>query len=186
MLLRWSDTLITSERLVLAPPAKSDFEDWARVRTDSREHLVPWEPVWPQDAHSKADWNRRMRAWRRGWKDGHARIFLIRRIEDNTLVGGVSMTNIRRWPALSANLGYWLAADLQGQGYMGEGVQAICTWAFDVLGLWRVEAGTLPENSRSRAVLEGCGFVEEGYAKAYLEIAGARRDHVLYGLVREA
>lgn len=182
--MRWSDTLIATERLVMQPPKETDFRDWAEMRTRSREHLECWEPVWPDNAHSRADWNRRRKAWRKGWKSGQARVFLMRRLEDRAMVGGVSLTNIRQWPAESASLGYWLGDDHQGNGYMREGVAGVCDWALGVLGLQRIEAGTLPENTRSRSVLESVGFKEEGYAAAYLEIAGKRRDHVLYGLVR--
>jgi [ribosomal protein S5]-alanine N-acetyltransferase len=178
------DTLIASERLVLEPPRKSDFEDWAALRTASRAHLEPWEPVWPGDANSKADWARRLKAWNAAWKSAQAYVFLIRRISDNTLIGGASLTHVRTWPASSASLGYWLGADFEGSGYMREAVIAMTAWGFDRLGLWRIDAGTLAENYRSRKVLETAGFEEEGYARGYLEIAGERRDHVLFGLVR--
>ena len=41
-----------------------------------------------------------------------------------------------------------------------------------------------PENARSAAVLERLGFAREGFAKGYLYIDGAWRDHVLTALVR--
>ncbi|KCZ93884.1 acetyltransferase [Hyphomonas johnsonii MHS-2] len=184
MVIAMRDTLITSERLVLMAPRRADFEDWSSIRTASRSHLEPWEPRWPTDANSKADWTRRLRAWTVAWKEGRAYVFLIRRVSDNALVGGASLTHVRAWPASSASLGYWLGADFEGQGYMREAVSTLCGWAFGRLGLWRIEAGTLAENDRSRQVLESVGFTEEGYARAYLEIAGERRDHVLFGLVR--
>jgi [ribosomal protein S5]-alanine N-acetyltransferase len=178
------DTLIATERLVLAAPRKTDYDDWAAIRTINREHLEPWEPLWPGDANSKADWARRLKAWSAAWKARQAYVFLIRTIADHTLIGGASLTHVRTWPASSASLGYWLGADFEGEGYMRESVTALCNWAFAELGLWRIEAGTLAENNRSRNVLEATGFEEEGYARAYLEIAGERRDHVLFGLVR--
>ena len=57
--------------------------------------------------------------------------------------------------------------------------------AFGELGLHRIEAGTVPHNVRSRAVLERNGFVRFGYAPAYLKIAGEWRDHVLYQALSE-
>ena len=65
-----------------------------------------------------------------------------------------------------------------------ESVKAVCDWALSELQLHRVEAGILASNLRSRKVLEACGFLEEGHAKEYLEIAGVRRDHVLFALTR--
>ena len=178
------DTLIATPRLVLAPARKSDFADWAKLRRDSRAYIEPWEPLWPSDALSRRDWTRRLSAWTTAWKAGTAYIFLTRRQSDNALVGGLSFTQVKPWPADSASLGYWQGAGFEGQGYMREAVSAACQWAFNDLGLWRIEAGIVPENARSRRVLEGTGFAEEGRAAAYLEIAGTRRDHILFGLVR--
>ena len=178
------DTVIVSARLVIEPARKKDFEDWSGLRKRSRKHLQPWEPTWPKDANSRADWARRLQAWKNGWKSGRAYVFMIRRLKDGKLVGGISLTNVRGWPANSASLGSWLGQDHQGQGLMQEGVGAVCDWAFRELHLYRVEAGILASNLRSRKVLETNGFREEGHAKEYLEIAGVRRDHVLFALVR--
>jgi len=56
--------------------------------------------------------------------------------------------------------------------------------AFGELGLHRVEAGTLRHNVRSQRVLERNGFVQFGVAPAYLNIAGAWQDHILYQVVK--
>lgn len=178
------DTVIAAERLVLMAPRKSDYEDWAALRTVSRAYLEPWEPSWPADALSRKDWHRRVAAWTKAWKAGTGYVFLIRRLSDNALLGGASLTQVRGWPANSASLGYWMGEPHAGQGYMKEAVKALCTWAFPMLNLARIEAGIVPENDRSRGVLEGTGFAEEGRASAYLEIAGVRRDHILFALVR--
>lgn len=179
-----AQTLITSDRLVLSPARKSDYQDWAKLRRDSRTHLEPWEPSWGEDALSMADWKRRVKAWNAGWRAGRAFIFLARKIETGELVGGVSLSNVRPWPAQMGSVGYWLGQEATGFGYMSEALGAVCYWAFQTLQLERVEAGCLVENSRSRAVLERLGFTEEGLARAYLEIAGKRQDHLLYGLVK--
>ena len=178
------ETLVTTERLVLVPPFKADYAEWADLRERSRAHLEPWEPVWPDDVHSKADWARRLKAWHHGWRKGRAYIFLIRRQNDNRLVGGVSITNVRTWPSQAANMGYWIGAPYEGNGYMREAVGTLCAWAFEILDLWRIEAGTLPGNERSQRVLTSVGFEREGFARDYLEIAGKREDHILFALVR--
>ena len=63
------------------------------------------------------------------------------------------------------------------------GVKAVCRFAFQQLGLHRVEAACLPQNAPSAALLLKAGFEEEGYAKAYLKIDGDWRDHRLFGLL---
>lgn len=180
------DTVIVSRRVVLEPPRKKDFKDWAALRKKSRAHLEKWEPAWPKDANSKADWGRRVQSWKAGWSSRRAYVFLLRLLDDRRLIGGVSLTNVRSWPSNTASLGYWLGEEFEGQGYMQEGVAAVCEWAFSDLNLSRIEAGIIASNLRSRRVLESNGFEEEGHAKAYLEIAGKRRDHILFGLVRPA
>lgn len=178
------DTVIPAERLALMAARRSDYEDWAALRKESRDYLEPWEPSWPSDALSRKDWQRRVNVWTKAWKAGTGYVFLIRRHSDNALLGGASLTQVRPWPANSASLGYWMGEPYAGQGYMREAVQTLCTWAFPMLNLARIEAGIVPENDRSRRVLEGTGFAEEGRASAYLEIAGQRRDHILFALVR--
>jgi ribosomal-protein-alanine N-acetyltransferase len=52
------------------------------------------------------------------------------------------------------------------------------------LRLHRIEAACIPENAPSIALLERNGFQREGYARGFLRINGAWRDHLLFGLVQ--
>jgi ribosomal-protein-alanine N-acetyltransferase len=58
----------------------------------------------------------------------------------------------------------------------------VVAYAFDDVGLHRVEAACQPDNAPSKRVLEKVGFTLEGEAKAYLKINGAWRDHLLWGV----
>lgn len=174
------DTEIRTARLFLRAPEKRDYLAWSEGRRQSREHLERWEPKWPADALSREDWARRLRVWKTAWREDRAYVFLVWDNSNDTLLGGASITNVRRGPAQAASLGYWLLGHATGQGFMREAVDALCRWCFDTLMLERIEAGTLPENLKSQRVLEACGFIEEGIAISYLEINGQRRDHVLF------
>lgn len=174
--------IFNTARLNIRPPLKSDYEAWFAVRDASRDHLVPWEPTWSYDALSPDDWQRHMRGWKEAWAQDRAYAFFIWLGDE--LVGGMTFSNVRRGPALMTNLGYWQGAKHQGNGYMREAVNAGCLWVFHVLGLERIEAGTLAENERSKSLLRSLGFREEGVAREYLQINGKRHDHVLFGLVR--
>lgn len=179
------ETGLFTDRLLIRAPERQDYAAWAEGRAASRAHLEPWEPRWPSDALSREDWTRRLRAWRTSWREDRAYIFLIFSRDEERLLGGISVANVRRGPAQMATLGYWLLHNAIGAGYMSEAVERICQWCFFSLGLARLEAGTLPENLRSRSVLERCGFLKEGRARAYLEINGRRQDHILYARIRE-
>lgn len=80
-------------------------------------------------------------------------------------------------------IGYSLAADAQGHGYMVEAVRGAVAYAFRELRLHRVMANYMPHNRRSGAVLRRAGFTVEGYARDYLRIDGRWEDHVLTAIV---
>lgn len=174
---------VETERLALKPVASRDYEAWANLRSYSIEHLRRWEPAWPEDAHSRDDWRRRLFVWNDLKKSGRGYILHIWRKTDKALLGAVSLTNIQFPPISTARLGYWLGAEHTGHGYMREAVQAACNWAHRELEIVRIEAATLPENEPSQAVLENAGFEKEGFARSYLQICGERRDHILYALI---
>ena len=72
-----------------------------------------------------------------------------------------------------------------GRGYMSEAVRLLLSFAFDTLGLHRVEAACLPHNRASRRLLAKLGFREEGLARRYLCINGRWQDHVTHAILRD-
>jgi [ribosomal protein S5]-alanine N-acetyltransferase len=175
---------LETERLVLRPPLQRDFEAWARLRRDSRAFLVPWEPSWSRD-HLTARAYRNRVAWaERVIRSGDALpLFLVERA-GGELVGGLTLSNVRRQPAQAASLGYWIGEPFARRGFMSEALNAVRDHAFTQLDLSRLEAACLPENLPSRRLLERCQFKYEGVAQAYLQINGRWRNHVLYASLR--
>lgn len=176
--------LIRTDRLILRPPKMDDHPDWVRIRRDSRSFLEPWEPVWAQDHFTRGAFRARVGWAKSAIRDGRAVPFFMVRREDSTLLGAITIDNIRRGPAQMCSVGYWISAHATRQGYMTEALTAVCDYAFKELELSRLEAGCLPENTASRALLERCGFKYEGVAQSYLQIAGRWRNHVLYANLR--
>ncbi len=80
------------------------------------------------------------------------------------------------------SVGYWCGLPFTRHGHTLAAVKALVGFSFRSLALHRLEAACLPHNDPSRRLLNKAGFVEEGYAKAYLKINGVWRDHVLFGL----
>ncbi|WP_101067419.1 GNAT family N-acetyltransferase [Roseovarius salinarum] len=175
---------IETERLTLRLPALSDFRDWSSLRRQSAEFLVPWEPTWAPDHLTRKAFTNRVYWAQRAITQGTAMpLFLIRR-DDNVLLGAITLDNIRRGPAQSGTLGYWIGAPHARRGYMRETIRAVVHYAFTRLDLSRVEAACLPENTASRGLLEKSGFKYEGVAQSYLQINGRWRTHVLYAALR--
>ena len=94
-----------------------------------------------------------------------------------------NFTNIVKGPFQACNLGYSVAKTREGHGIMTAVVKKGIEIMFKEYGLHRIMANYMPGNARSARLLERCGFVREGYAKAYLKIAGRWEDHVLTSLV---
>lgn len=171
------------KRLYLRRPRVADFEEWAALRAQSRGFLTPWEPTWPRDALSEDSFRRRVRRASQEWRDEAGYGLFLVRLNDEALLGGITIGSVRRGVAQAATLGYWLGAPHARQGYMTEAVHCALGFGFERLGLHRIEAACLPNNVASRGLLLKCGFREEGVAREYLKIAGRWTDHLLFGIL---
>lgn len=169
----------------LRPPRMADFAEWAALRARSRDFLQPWEPTWPVDDLSRAAFRRRLSAYARDIELGQGYPFFIFRAEDDALVGGVTLSNVRRGVAQAVTLGYWVGAPHARMGYVSRAVRTVTRFCFERLRLHRIEAACLPSNVPSRDLLLKVGFSLEGKASAYLKINGAWADHLLFGLVSD-
>jgi ribosomal-protein-alanine N-acetyltransferase len=167
----------------LRPHRLSDFTEWAALRQESRAFLQPWEPTWPVDDLTRGAYRRRLTAYAQDFDRGVAYPFLVFAKEDGAMVGGITLSNVRRGVAQMGSIGYWVGASFTRRGHTLSAVQAITRFAFQRLGLHRVEAACIPTNIASRGVLLKAGFVHEGLARDYLRIDGVWRDHLLFGLV---
>ncbi|MEM7188650.1 MAG: GNAT family protein [Pseudomonadota bacterium] len=176
---------LESDRLILRPPNARDFTAWSALRRDSRAFLSPWEPTWSPDHLTLRAFRNRVVWADRMIRQGDALPLLMVLQDSDEIVGGITLSNIRRTPAQSGTLGYWTGAQHARQGYMAEAISRLRTHAFAEMGLSRLEAACLPENAPSRKLLEKCLFKYEGVAQAYLQINGRWRNHVLYASLRE-
>ncbi len=177
--------VVRGNGLTLRPPVMSDYTQWAEIRARSREHLVRWEPEWPRDELTRSAFRRRLRHYAREAREDLGYAFLIFEGPGETIVGGVTLTNVRRGVTQAAAIGYWLGVDKTGRGLMTRAIKALIPFTFEELRLHRIEAACMPDNRASICVLERCGFRHEGLARNYLKINGAWRDHLLYALIQE-
>jgi [ribosomal protein S5]-alanine N-acetyltransferase len=177
---------LAGEGVVLRTPQVTDYAEWAALREQSREFLTPWEPTWPADDLSRSAFRRRIRRYAEDLRTDQGYAFLIARSLDDTMVGGLTLANIRRGVAQAGSLGYWMGQPYARQGYMTAAVRAVIPFAFATLRLHRLEAACIPTNAGSIRLLERTGFVREGYARGYLCINGIWQDHLLYGRLKDS
>ena len=171
---------IAGDGVSLRVPQSGDHAEWAALREASREFLTPWEPIWPSDDLTRSAFRRRLKRYADDQRADLAYAFLIFRSDDNAMVGGLTLANIRRGVAQAGSIGYWVGAPFARQGCMTAAVRALIPFCFRTLRLHRLEAACIPGNIASVALLEKTGFTREGYARNYLCINGVWQDHLLY------
>jgi ribosomal-protein-alanine N-acetyltransferase len=174
---------IATERTLLhllAPQNAHLARDYHEV---NRQHLEPWEPQRAADFHSEASFSSMAERSHGAFLAGtEVKLIAVDRASGK-MVASCSFTNIVRGPLQACHMGYSVARPLQGRGLMHEVASASIRYMFDVQGLHRIMANHMPSNVRSESLLARLGFEREGYARAYLKIAGQWQDMVLNSLI---
>jgi len=181
-------TQLRSSRLTLRPPRTGDAERLQDALLANSAHLAPWQPAASGDpsARSTARVRAAIEEQRRAWREDRGYALLILAAgRDAPVIGKLELGGVQRGPFNNAYLGYWIAVAHQGQGLMTEAVGLALRFAFEDVGLHRVQAAVMPRNAASLRVLDKSGFRREGLAERYLEIAGRWEDHVLHAITRE-
>jgi RimJ/RimL family protein N-acetyltransferase len=109
------------------------------------------------------------------------RLYPLLIVEEQTIVGGASLTNYDPLRA-RVEIGYWLLTEGRGRGIATRVARALAMHAF-YIGLERVEAVVRPANVASIRVLERAGFTREGLLRSLLPHEGGRADAFLYSLL---
>ena len=100
-------------------------------------------------------------------------------------VGELTLSSIQRGPFQSASIGYWVDQAWAGQGLVPEAVVVTLRFAFEMLGLHRVEISIITRNAASRRVVEKLDLRVEGVSERFLEIDGEWEDHLRYAMTAE-
>ncbi|HZQ40808.1 MAG TPA: GNAT family protein [Rhizomicrobium sp.] len=177
--------VIRGQGIYLRYPRIGDYLAWARLRGESREFLTPWEPVWADDELTRGAFRRRIKRYQKETRLDSAYVFFVLRQSDDALLGGCTLSNVRRGVTQCCTLGYWIGAKFARQGYMTNAVKALVPFVFKTLGLHRIEAACLVDNEASKNLLARTGFRQEGLARRYLLINGQWADHLLFALLKE-
>ena len=170
---------LQTDRLLLRPITHADvpalygiFSDPAVVRYWSRPAM-----------HDLMQARRLVSDIRKGYRTGGVLQLGLTLRDTGTLVGTCTLFAFHP-SSRRAELGYALAHAHWGQGYMNEALVRLLAYAFDDLGLHRLEADIDPANDASARTLLRLGFVREGLLRERWIVGDTISDSEIYGLLR--
>jgi len=100
-------------------------------------------------------------------------------------IGEVNISAVQRGPFQNAYVGYWIDQQQAGRGYMPEALVLVFRFAFDDIGLHRLQINVIPRNGPSNRVAQKLKLRNEGVAERYFEINGVWEDHLRYAITSE-
>lgn len=174
---------IVGDRIVLRPWHDGDAAAFYALVDRSREHIKRWLP-WPDGYQSIDDASAFVRRMAARWA---LREDLAMGMFDDagTLLGSVGL-HPGDWKVPSFEIGYWIGAPYEGQGYVTEAVRLVTQLAFERLGANRVVIRCDAENQRSANVALRCGYVLEGTRRSdYRAPDGALRSTMVFSRLPE-
>ena len=146
----------------------ADMYDYAK-RDEVTKYLL-WNP------HPDVTYTRRYLEYLAGrYRLGQFYDWAIVSKSDQRMIGTCGFVRFD-CPHNSAEIGYVLSPDYQGQGYMYEAARRVMQFGFSVLGLHRIEARYMIENASSRQVMEKLGMTFEGVKRSSMLVKGQYRD----------
>jgi RimJ/RimL family protein N-acetyltransferase len=151
---------IETDRLRLRRSLESDAEGIFAAYAQDREvtMYLAWRPTGNIENTRES-----LRHAAAEWREGRAFRWTIFRKEDDRLLGTLAL----RVDGLKVELGYVLAKDYWGKGFMTEAVRAIVDWALKEDDVYRVWAVCDVENPASARVLEKAGMKPEGLLRRW-------------------
>lgn len=187
MMPRTNPFFLTGRRVLLRPLGPADWEAWREVRKRCHDWLVKWEPR-AVPGHPDPAEDRRAFVARCGARDRERELgsgFGFGVFAGGRFGGEINLNSIQRGPFQNAYIGYWLDEALAGNSYTPEAVAVVLQFAFEELGLHRVQISIIPRNRASRRVVEKLAIRDEGVALRYLEINGVWEDHIRFAITSE-
>ncbi|WP_433590581.1 GNAT family N-acetyltransferase [Nocardia sp. CA-145437] len=182
--LRLGPARLHGSTLLLRLPRYTDFPQWRALRLRDRAFLEPFWHTSPRcwaERHTEKAWVRECLEAATNARTGR-RVATVIEI-DGRFAGQVEIGNIDD-RAKQGEMGIWIDARLGRHGFGGIAAGLILDFAFDALGLERVNAPISPGNAAATSGAVQIGFVREGRMRLHFDVGGARADHDLWSMTR--
>ncbi|MEO5931450.1 MAG: GNAT family protein [Candidatus Kapaibacterium sp.] len=166
----------------IRPLEQEDAPLLAAYYRRNRESHREWSPLAPADFFTTKVQRERLERGARLREEGREiRFGMFTSAAE--LIGTISLTSIERGVFQNGRFGYSIDAEYMGRGLMTAGLRKLIRYAFEDLGLHRLEANVMPRNAASARVLKKCGFRVIGHSPAMVQINGVWEGHDMYMLL---
>jgi RimJ/RimL family protein N-acetyltransferase len=174
-----SSIQLTEGDLLLRPFYLTDSEQLYCAVKESIKELKPWMS-WATDEYSERSAREYITIARARWEEHTFYGFAITRGDD--FLGACTLSSIH--PIYHfCNLGYWVRTSCRGQGIAGRAAKLTARFAFEHLGLVRVEIVIGVENHASLRVAQKIGAHDEGILLNRMVVGTSIYDAHMYSLL---
>ncbi|MGM9957518.1 MAG: GNAT family N-acetyltransferase [Peribacillus sp.] len=175
--------MLSSKNIYVRQLTLSDAENLLQLLVENKEFFEPFSTNRSSNYYSLEKQKEIIITGEQKSKEDSSYHFGIFLNTTHELIGTISLFHIIRGPLQSATMGYDLDQKNNGNGYTTEAAKMVVDYAFETLGLHRIEAGVMPHNIGSIRVLEKVGFHREGIAKQSVKIQGRWEDHQILAII---
>lgn len=173
-------TLEIEDNLKLCLPSKENIDKMFAVVMENYEHLHKWS-AWLNEDFSRQSVEEFYDRTLEKFEDGRNTLSL-NIIFNGEIVGTIGFHDINE-KSKSAEIGYWLAKDQTGKGFVTKAVKRLLNYGFGEMELNRIVIKCVPGNTKSRAVPERLGFTNEGIERESAWLHTRFVDHVVYSML---
>lgn len=169
--------LYQATRVALRRVTRHDKAEFIRLVRASAELFGPWiyAPATPRE----------FRSYLKRFDSDAAEGLLVCLRENGVIAGFVNISEIVRGPYQRGTLGYGAFAPTAGHGYMSEAFGLVFRFAFNDLGLHRLEADIQPGNVASINLVRRLGLQKEGFSPGLVRIKGEWKDHERWAITTD-
>lgn len=153
------------------------FENWAKYEEVCR--YFPFSPVDDIEVYRQ-----KVEHWVSNYRSGLYFHWVIEWKETGELIGTINLGNVEEECQMSDTC-YILSPKFWNRGIMSEVLAGVLDYAFDEIGLHRVQAEVFEGNDASAAVLKKCGMTLEGVARKKYYKNGKFIDAALWAVIAE-
>jgi RimJ/RimL family protein N-acetyltransferase len=170
---------LTTPRLLLRPYHQEEAQSFLDLLEENRARLESDFPDRTSSVTNLEEAVSRIKILEYQRRTGDLHSFGLWRQQDHQYIGDITIRRLARGKKV-AEVGYYIDASAEGQGYVSEAMHALLDYAFEVLRMEAINLRCAKENQRSQKVAERCGFTWTGEFVPYLNQLSDKPPRPLY------